>query len=265
MIKKLTAEFFGTLFLTFSILSSITTTGRTYDQIIWTHGFAIFILATTFGQISGGHFNPAVSLAMIFGEKNSGKLSVGEFFMYFMAQLVGGFLAGVLNYTMFNGNAHYSGVTGDANTFVGPLGNYPLNDQNLCGALLCEILGTALLVLAIKMTSSKRNAFIAKMQEKFPIFDIFFISAMITFIGFMGILYYAGINPAREFGPRMAGWALYGARALEGEYLKYMWVPIVGPFVGSIVGVLGFMGIEKLYETDEKIVDEKEEEVALNA
>jgi len=237
--KKALAEFLGTLLLTFSILSAITSTDSTYNQIVFVHGFAIFNLGLIFGPISGGHFNPAVTFSFLL--KKSDRIPVVDFAVYSLVQLFGGFVAGCLNYGFWQEpyyiDSNSSNSTGPG---PGPLGNSN-GDNSYVACFFAEVVGTMLLVLAVRVSGCKKNSFI---RENNNFFGVLVIAGMLTYVGFMGLLYYAGVNPAREFGPRLAGAIFYGADA----FTSYAWIPIVGPFVGSVFGVALFLVIDRLYE-----------------
>ena len=255
-LKQWTAELLGTFFLTFSILSAISSSASSYVQIVWVHGFAIFNLGLIFGPISGGHFNPAVSFGMLISKwvsrrPNEENFSILDFCGYSIFQLLGGILAGLVNFGLFKTPYYDQTKFDDTNIWIGPLGNSN-GDNSYVACFFFEVLGTALLVLSIKMTNCKRNDFVRK--SRFDFFAVLIIAGMITYIGFMGILYYAGINPAREFGPRIAGAIFFGA---DRAFTSYTWIPIVGPFVGAVGGVIGFEGIRRMYpgEITSKNVD----------
>ena len=242
LLQKCIAEFAGTMLLTFSILSSITSTAVSYTNVVWTHGFAIFNLALIFGPISGGHFNPAVTLAFLLRLKD--RISFFDCICYMSAQLFGGIIAGFLNHGMFS--KYYLDLPKAANDSnnIAPLANWDSDNLGSINMFFFEALGTALLVLTVLMSSNKNNIFIRDASSSF--FGAIAIAGMITWIGFMGILYYAGINPARELGPRIAGACIYGGSV---AFVPYAWIPILGPFAGAIVATVVFEAISRMYGT----------------
>merc|ERR1712048_177638 len=103
-----------------------------------------------------------------------------------------------------------------------------------------EFIGTLILILGIQVALEKKN----RLLQSQDIYGIMMIAATITFVGFAGILRYAGINPAREFGPRIFGAMVYGKEA----FIAYTWVPIVAPLCASPVAVYMYeYAIEKMY------------------
>lgn len=212
-----------------------------HNTVIFVHGFAIFNLALIFGPISGGHFNPAVTLALMINKAT--RLPVVTFVAYLVSQFLGGIVAGGLNYGLFTSHYHDSELNTTENKYPSPLGNYgeTMTNQNFTTLFFLEMIGTAMLCLAVLMSGNKRNSFIS---ENNSFFGALVIAGMITYTGFAGILQFAGINPAREFGPRVFAALVYGG----GVFTSYTWIPIVAPFVGSVLANVLFMLIDKMYE-----------------
>ena len=253
--KKFIAEFLGTLILTYAVLSSITTNNASYLTIVWTHGFSILVLALIFGPVSGGHFNPAVTLAFLLKTDREKRIPVSHLFGYIFSQFLGGFCAGFLNYGMFP--KHYRDKTSlqavtqnNGETLdIGPLAIRDNDNLGYTAMFFHECLGTFYLVLAALLSSQLKNNFIKETVQNlnFTYFSAIFIAMMITYVGLMGHLYYAGINPAREWGPRLAGAVIYGSSA---AFTSYCWVPLVGPLVGSVLAAVVYHLITFLYEED---------------
>jgi len=87
--RKLTVEFIGTFFLMFTVGMALATAGNLAPLAI---GTTLMVMAFAGGHISGGHFNPAVSTAVLL----RGKLSAGDWRAYVATQVVAGVLAGLL-------------------------------------------------------------------------------------------------------------------------------------------------------------------------
>ena len=198
--KKCLAEFFGTFCLTFAIISSITTTGGSYQNVIWAHGFSILCMAFIFGPVSGGHFNWAVTLAFLFRKEN--RIPIIDFICYWIFQFLGGFCAGFLNYGLYGKFYDAVGSKDLAVYGIGALATRDYDNIGTAAMFFHECLGTMYLVIAVLLSGQVKNKFIAEGKSYF---GAVMIALMISYVGFMGHLSYAGINPARELGPRCAG------------------------------------------------------------
>lgn len=211
------AELLGTLFLTFVVGTVVTLfvassadaqTGSDFAVVGLVHALALFGLTVVFGVVSGGHFNPAVTLAAAIQKR----IDPVDAVVYMLAQLSGGVLGALLckgilldeGRALGYGNAEVSGLLG---------GNFQ--------GFIVEGLGAFLLVLVILAVAMNPRA----RQEWAPL-------AIGTTLGFVvmifGPLTGASVNPARWFGPALIGDKLEGADL----------VPFVlGPLVGALLAV----------------------------
>ncbi|MGV9345570.1 MIP/aquaporin family protein [Streptomyces spiralis] len=213
--------------------------------ITWGWAFAVVFGVYVAGGVSGAHINPAVTLAFAVRRKFPWVKVVP----YWCAQLVGAFAGAALVYAVY----HDAINTFDA-AMKGPKTNghtvasfsifatfpAPYFHGGVWGPLVDQIVGTALLLMLIAAVVDLRNT--AVKANLGPLVIGFVVAAI-------GISYGANagyaINPARDFGPRLftfaAGWgdlALPGS--LAGSFSHYWWIPIVGPLVGGVVGVLAY-------------------------
>jgi len=195
------------------------------------------------GGVSGAHLNPAVTLAFAVRRKFPWPKVVP----YWISQVVGAFVGAAIVYWVYHDairvfdaastgpkvNGHTLATYSIFATFPSPV-----FDGSSWGPLLDQIVGTALLLLCIAAVIDLRNT--AVQANLGP----YIIGMSVAAIG-MSFGANAGyaINPARDFGPRffawIAGWdqlALPGT--LEGAFSNYFWVPIVGPFIGGVIGIL---------------------------
>nr|ATX74162.1 aqp9 [Gobiocypris rarus] len=213
------------------------------------------------GGVSGGHVNPAVSLAMVI----LGKLPIKKFPVYVAAQFIGAFAGSCAVYCLYYGAlANFADghllVTGK-NATAGIFASYPHEDLSLLNGFIDQVIGTGALVLCILAIVDKKNIGAPKGME--PVV----IGLSIMAIGVsMALNCGYPINPARDLGPRLftaiAGWGLEVFSAGNG----WWWVPVVGPMVGGVVGaVIYFLMIElhhpepeKNYEDDNSIKDKYE-------
>ena len=205
--------------------------------------FAIWVA----GGVSGAHLNPAVTLA--FAARR--KFAWAKVLPYWGAQVAGAFVGAALVYGVYNAAinafnlaAHTPKSGGQALATYSIFATFPAGyfHGGYGGPLLDQVVGTAFLVMLVVAVIDARNTAVG--NNLAPLIIGFVVAAI-------GMSYgpnagYA-INPARDFGPRLfafiAGW---GHVALPGTYhavggpnfTAYFWIPIVGPLVGGIIGVL---------------------------
>ena len=207
--------------------------------IAWGWGFAVAFGVYVAGGVSGAHINPAVTLAFA-ARRGFPWRKVPS---YIAAQTVGAFLGALLVYIVYKGAIdsyeRANDITrGDPDsvptfsifaTFPAPyFGNW-------IGPFIDQIVGTAFLVAFVFAIVDKFNQ--AVRANLAPLVVGFVVVAVgISFGANAG---YA-INPARDFGPRFLAWiAGWGEVAIPGNYANisgYLWIPIVGPLVGGLVG-----------------------------
>jgi glycerol uptake facilitator protein len=210
------AELIGTLFLVFIIgtvlalflaTSPNSSTGSDFAVIGLAHAFVLFLLIIAFGQVSGGHFNPAITVAAAAMRR----IDPLDAVVYILAQLSGGVLGALLvkGLLLDEGRAtHYGAAT------ISPLLASPT-----AGAIV-EALGTFLLVLAVCAVAMNPRA----RQEWAPF-------AIGTTLGFavmvLGPLTGGSFNPARWFGPALIGDQFNGFDGI--------WPNVIGPLVGALL------------------------------
>ncbi|CAJ0583796.1 unnamed protein product, partial [Mesorhabditis spiculigera] len=233
LLREILAEFIGTFMLVFigtsaNIQGAMPGGDPAVTTIAWGIGFmfAVYLAAS----VSGGHLNPAISLAQLI----LGNLSAGRMLAYWIVQLLGAFVgAGVTWFGHFDDIDYLSAgdrnVLGDHGT-AGLFATYPKEHMSTWGSLLDQIIGTALLSGLVCLITDKRH----KIPPGFvpPLAGA--IMAMVA--GTYGSNGGFAINPARDLGPRF--WLLcagYGGAAFS-AYSFYFWIPIVGPIIGALIG-----------------------------
>ncbi|XP_069503468.1 aquaporin-8 [Ambystoma mexicanum] len=205
------AEVIGTaMFLFIGIMSvAENTDGTGRLQPALAHGLALGLSIAVLGGISGGHFNPAVSL----GATIMGGLNLFLLIPYWISQLCGGLIAAGLAKAM-TPEDRYNNVSGAAFTTIN-------SDAQLGSAIGAEIIMTFYLVLAVCM-----GAINEKTKTPLAPFAIGFTVTVDVLAG--GDISGACMNPARAFGP-----------AVVANYWDYHWVYWVGPMIaGALVGTL---------------------------
>lgn len=197
--------------------------GWTNLTLCW--GLAVTMGVYISGRISGGHLNPAVTLALaVFRGFPWRKVAP-----YMLAQTAGAFVASAI--VFWNYLPAFRNADPKLDHTAGIFTTFPAFPQAVSAGLLDQIIGTALLLLLIFAIVDERNQPIG--GNLGPVL----IGLVVVAIGmsFGGLHGYA-INPARDFGPRLfiaaAGFKNNGLT--DGNLV--FWVPIAGPFLGGLIG-----------------------------
>ncbi len=241
----LVAEFLGTMILIIlgdGVVGSAVLLGKEGSWVVITTGWALAVTMGVYvsGKVSGGHLNPAVTLALAV-RRGFPRNRVGP---YILAQVAGAFVGAAIVYVAYFEAFHsfeaveeitrgemIDGVLdGPAAGGAGVFATYP-KFGNLTLNLFSEFLGTMLLVLAVFALTDPRNQ--SPGSNLTPLLIGFVVWSVGLSLG--GLTGYA-INPARDFGPRLvsafAGW---GASVFQ-SHGGYFWVPIVAPLAGGVAG-----------------------------
>jgi glycerol uptake facilitator protein len=252
-VQGFTGELLGTFILVFFGIGSVAVTvlfsahsGLLQVALMWGIGVSLAIYCTR--HLSCAHLNPAVSLAMV----AAGRMPLRKLPYYWLAQVLGAFAAGMLVYGIFSGSiASFELVhnitrgTGASVKTAMMFGEYfpnpgapaDLASVSLPLAFLVETLGTSLLVITIFMLTEGCNVG-RPSSEIVPILIGLTVTAI---IGVLAPLTQAGLNPARDFGPRLfaylAGW---GRVAIPGPSGGFFTVYVLGPLTGGILSALLF-------------------------
>ncbi|PXY37277.1 MIP/aquaporin family protein [Prauserella flavalba] len=203
-------------------------------------GLAVVFAVYAAGGVSGAHINPAVTLAMAVRRAFPWVKVVP----YWIAQILGAFAGAAVVYAVYydaiNAFLQAAGTpkSGDVATFS-IFATFPAEyfGNGIWGPLVDQIVGTAILVMLVAALIDSRNQ---APQSNFGPWAIGFVVVAIG-LSFGTNAGYA-INPARDFGPRMLAWiAGWGDAAMPGNgdwFSNYWWIPIAGPLVGGVVGIL---------------------------
>ena len=216
---KWAAEFIGTFWLTFGgcgaavLAAAFPNLGIGFTGVSLAFGLTVLTGAYAFGGISGGHFNPAVSVGLVV----AGRFNASELVGYVVWQVLGAVAgAGVL----------YLIATGKPGADLGAFatngyGEHSLGGYGLTSALLIEVVLTAIFLIVILGTTSKRNP---------AGFGGLAIGLCLTLIHLIAIpVTGTSVNPARSTGP-----AIFAPSYALGQ----LWVFWVAPIVGAIIGAL---------------------------
>ncbi len=203
-------------------------------------GFAVYTAVLCVAEYSGAHINPAVTFALAV----AGEFAWGQVPGFVAAQMVGGFLGGMLVYLVYR--AHYA-VTEDADAKLATFCTAP-EIRGAVDNLFSEAIGTFVLVFAVLLTINP--TFLLGTSESMEPIEVGLGSIGALRVGFVvltiglclgGTTGYA-INPARDLGPRIAHAILPIPRKRDSDW-SYAWVPVVGPIVGGIAAALAFLAI----------------------
>ena len=212
MNRELGAEFVGTFALVTAVcgaaLFSAPSAGLV--AVAFAVGLSVLAMAYAVGHISGGHFNPAVTLGLV----AAGRCETGKAAGYIVAQLLGGIAAAVVFYVILLG-----APAGRWNTFTAISNLYGGTGFSLISVLLIEVVITALfLVVIIGATSPKAP----------PGFAPIAIGLALTLFHLVAIpVSNASLNPARS-----TATAIFGGTQALGS----LWLFWVAPIAGGVLG-----------------------------
>ncbi|WP_338087907.1 MIP/aquaporin family protein [Leuconostoc rapi] len=222
--RKYIAEFLGTFILVFVGTGSVVYSAATTPSpltIALSFGLALAVAIAAFGHISGGHFNPAVSLSMAIQKR----LSWAEFGGYVIAQLLGAIVASA---AVFGGVATYlksptvsqalSGQKMTVSQFVNlaGLGQTNFADGEALSAFLFEFVLTFLFILVISIVTKLANV------PAPIIIGLWLAVLIIVALPITG----GAFNPARALSP---------AIFVQGKALGHVWVYIVADLLGGVL------------------------------
>ncbi len=218
-IKEFIAEFIGTFALVFIgagavLVNGLTNGGVALVGIALAHGLVLMTMIYSLAHISGAHFNPAVTIAMLANKR----IQLSNALSYIVAQLLGASVAGLLLlwlYPSANGEQLYG---------------FPINLSFGFGILLEAVL-TFFLVLTIYGVAVNK-------QVQSGIFGLAIGSVLIYDILMGGTQTGAAMNPARAFGPALAS-------GIWSPQIIYWVGPVVGALVASFVYEYLFLREEK--------------------
>ncbi len=220
MSKKFVAEVIGTFILVFLGSSAIVFMAGQIGLIGVAFAFGLGVVAAAYGigAISGAHLNPAVSIGMV----TAGRMSVGDFIGYVIAQVLGAVLAILVLWVIASGNPDYSvAANGLGQTTVGAYGTM--------GALIFEAVATFLFVTVI-LGATDKGAPGAMAGLAIGLTLVLIHLAGITVSG-------SSVNPARSLAP-----ALF----VGGDALAQIWLYILAPLAGgAVAGIVHGAGVTR--------------------
>lgn len=243
LMGEMTGEFFGTMVLILfgvGVVAQVVAAGSgDHNAITFAWGFGVTLGVYVAARLSGAHLNPAVTIALAaFKGFEWNKVAP-----YCIAQTAGAFVAAlIVRFTYANfidgvDAGHTYATQGIFATQSGALTDATgktLATVSLTTAFFDQIIGTAILVFVIfALTTATNNPPMANLGP-------LIIGFLVVAIGMAwGANAGYAINPARDFGPRLAEWITgYSTawRSANDGHPLYFWIPIVGPIIGGLVG-----------------------------
>jgi glycerol uptake facilitator len=243
----LIGEFLGTgllILLGDGVVAGDVLLNKTSDKMMITTawGLAVALAVYLCGRLSGGHINPAVTLALA----ARGEFPRSRVLPYWGAQLAGAFVGALLVYVdyaeafqafereehVIRGAMAGGRLVGPAAGGAGVFATFPTFDAPWRN-ILSEFLGTAVLLLGVRALTDRRNAAPGGYLEPMA------LGGLVWAIGLSlgGLTGYA-INPARDLGPRLASALLGWGTAVFQSHGGYFWIPIVAPLAGGLAGTV---------------------------
>lgn len=188
-------------------------------------GLAVTMAVYAVGTVSGGHLNPAVTLGLL----AIGKFAPAKVVGYIAGQIAGAMFGALIVWLAYL--PHWK-ETPDTGLKLAVYCTAPAI-RSTPANLLCEIIGTAVLVFGVLAIPSPTNLTEPGWATGFgPLIVGLLVFAIGLSLG--GPTGYA-INPARDFGPRLAH-AILPIAGKGGSDWSYSWIPIVGPIIGGVAG-----------------------------
>lgn len=240
LVRRLAAEVVGTALLVLfgagSVVATLTVNKGQLDYaglgfIALAFGIVVALVIYVFGPVSGAHINPAVTVALAVGRR----FPWVEVAPYVVAQLVGGFLGGLLVVATFGTHAVDLGMGATTLTTGVP----PWQ------GIVAEALGTGILLLAVMGLA---------VDERAPIgwAGLMIGLAVALEILLIGPQTGGSVNPARTFGPYLT-LTVFGGDTHWSQY----WVYIVGPLLGGVLAVLGYDAIARVRPAERRPAEEQ--------
>ncbi len=218
--KRSAAEFFGTFWLVFGgcgsavLAAGFPTLGIGFVGVSLAFGLTVMTMAFAIGHISGAHLNPAVSIGLVVGRRFPAKWLPA----YIGSQVAGAIAASAVLYVIASGKPGFSLSGGFASNGYGA---HSPGGYSLIACFVAEVVLTAFFMLVILgATDERAPKGFAPIGIGLGLTLIHLISIPVT---------NTSVNPARSLGPALfaGGWAL-----------QQLWLFIVAPIVGAVLGAL---------------------------
>ena len=220
MKRRLGAEAFGTFWLVFGgcgsavLAAGVPDVGIGFAGVALAFGLTVLTMAYAVGPISGGHFNPAVTIGLVVAKRFDQKDAPA----YIGAQVVGAVVAAAVLLVVASGVDGFSASDGFASN---GFGEFSPGGYSMLACLVAEVVLTAFFLLVILGSTAKQAA---------SGFAPIAIGLALTLIHLISIpVTNTSVNPARSTGP-----ALFAG----GDHLVQLWLFWVAPIAGAVLGAL---------------------------
>lgn len=218
MLKRVLAEVVGTFWLVLGGCGTAVLAGQYvgFQGVALAFGLTVVTGAYALGRISGGHFNPAVTVGLF----AAGRTPAGDVVPYIIAQVVGAIIAAAVLYAVASGAPGFDLAKGFASNGYA---EHSPGGYGLTAAAISEVVLTAVfLVVIVGVTSSSATAPFAPLAIGLALTLIHLISIPVT---------NTSVNPARSLGPAVfvGDWAL-------GQLWLFWVAPLVGGVIGGLIG-----------------------------
>lgn len=213
--RALAAEFIGTFTLVFGGCGAAMFAGPSAGivAVALAFGLTVLTMAYSVGHLSGGHFNPAVTLGLV----TSGRFQASSALSYIIAQVLGGITAAVILYVLAGGlpsGTKINSLAAVSNFYGGP-------GLSMGAAFIAEFVMTALFLFVIISATSKRAP---------AGFAPIAIGLALTLFHLVSIpLTNTSLNPARSLAPALLA---------GGKPLADVWLFLIAPTFGAVAGGL---------------------------
>lgn len=217
MVAKLVAEFIGTFWLVLGgcgsavLAAAFPEVGIGFLGVALAFGLTVVTGVYALGPISGGHFNPAVSVGLWAG----GRFPASQLVPYILVQVVGGAVGAAVLYLIASGNADFSLAGGFASNGYG---EHSPGGYSLTAALVCEVVMTFMfLIVILGATHCRAPVGFAGLAIGLSLTLIHLISIPVT---------NTSVNPARSTGPALfvGDWAI-----------SQLWLFWLAPLIGAVL------------------------------
>ena len=234
MMHRLGAEFFGTFWLMLGgcgsavLAAAFPDLGIGFTGVALAFGLTVVTMAYAVGHISGGHFNPAVTLGLWAG----GRFPKSEIIHYWVAQVLGGIAAAAVLYLIASGKADFWLSGGFASNGYA---EHSSGQYSLASSLICEVVMTFFLLVILGATDGRAPAGFAPLAIGLALTLIHLISIPVT---------NTSVNPARSTGPALfvGGWAV-----------AQLWLFWVAPLMDAFIGGFGYKWLGGAVEVAETV------------
>ncbi|ERK11004.1 aquaporin Z [Serratia fonticola] len=221
MSKRLFAEFFGTFWLVFGgcgsavLAAAFPQLGIGFAGVALAFGLTVVTMAYAVGHISGGHFNPAVTMGLFAG----GRFPAKDVIPYVVAQVIGGIAAAAVLYLVASGKADFDATA--SGLASNGYGEHSPGGYSLQAAIVIELVLTAFFLIVIHGATDKRApAGFAPLAIGLALTLIHLISIPVT---------NTSVNPARST----------AVAIFQGTWaLQQLWVFWLVPLIGGVIGGL---------------------------